>query len=163
SPFTEPVAAAEANTARITAAGGRGVVLRFGMFQAAGSAHTDAIVGAARKGVLLDRGRDDRYAPCIDIDDAARAGVRGLDSAARAYDGGDDPITRREMARALAAAIGRRRLRRPPGAGAASAKAGPLGDSQRVSNRAFRDATGWRPRVHDQAESLTRLIDATNV
>src|SRR5262245_469583 len=163
SPFTEPVVAAEANAARMTAAGGRGVVLRFGMFQAAGSAHTDAIVGAARKGVLLDVGSDDGYAPSIDIGDAARAVVAALDAPAGVYDVVDEPITRREMAHALAGAVGRRRLHGPPAAGAAASKAGPLADSQRVSNRAFCEATGWRPRVHDQAESLTTVIDATNV
>ena len=128
--------AAEANAARFTANGGRGVVLRFGEFQAPDSDHADAVFGAARKGVFLDLGASDGYRPTIDADDAAAAVVAALDAPAGIYDIVDDePITRRDYAAALAAAVGRRRLHLPPAAGVAAAKAGPLAASQRVSNR----------------------------
>ena len=60
SPFTEPVRAAEASVARFTDAGGRGVVLRFGVFQAADSHHMRSILDAARRGIFLDVGAPGR-------------------------------------------------------------------------------------------------------
>ncbi len=56
----------------------------------------------------------------------------------------DEPLRRRDSRSVLAAAVGRRRLHAVPSAKGAL---GPLADSQRVSNRRFRDATGWAPRV----------------
>jgi nucleoside-diphosphate-sugar epimerase len=159
SPFAGPVRAAEANTARFTAAGGRGVVLRFGVFQAAESHHADAIFNAARRGILMDVGGPDNYLPTIDADDAAAAVVAALERApAGVYDVVDDePVTRRAYARALARAVGRRSLHHPPGARFAAAKAGPLVDSQRVSNARFREATGWTPRTRNQIDAVARM------
>ena len=95
SPFTEPVRAAEASAARFSASGGRGVVLRFGVFQAADSHHATSIFKAARRGILLDLGRPNGYLPAIDADDAASAVVAALDVPAGTYDVVDDePVTR---------------------------------------------------------------------
>ena len=134
-------------------------MLRFGVFQAADSHHYETIIGAARRGVLLDVGRPDGYLPAIDADDAAAAVVRAVEDApAGVYDVVDDePITRRALARALARSVGRRRLHRPPGFGLTVGAAGPLAASQRVSNARFRDATGWQPRTHDQADAIERM------
>ena len=101
SPVSAPVRAAEANALRFTANGGRGVVLRFGEFQAPDSYHADAVYGAARKGVFLDPAGPDAYRPTIAVDDAAAAAVvAALDAPAGTYDIVDDePITRREYSR----------------------------------------------------------------
>jgi hypothetical protein len=81
----------------------------------------------------------------IDADDAAGAVVAALDAPAGTYDVvDDDPVPRRVFTTALATAVGRRRLNRPP-AGIARRSAPHLTWSQRVSNRRFREATGWRP------------------
>jgi nucleoside-diphosphate-sugar epimerase len=159
SPFTEPVRVAEASVARFTEAGGRGVVLRFGVFQAADSHHAHAIFEAARRGFLLDVGAPDGYLPTIDADDAAAAVVAALEAApAGEYDVVDDePVTRRTYARTLARAVGRRSLRHPPGTRLATSKAGPLVDSQRVSNARFREATGWAPRTRSQTDAVTKM------
>jgi nucleoside-diphosphate-sugar epimerase len=158
SPFAEPVRAAEANTARFTAAGGRGVVLRFGMFQAAESYHAASSFKAARRGFVLDLGDPNGYFPSVDADDAARAVVAGLDVPAGVYDVVDDePITRRDTAAALARAVGRRKLRPVPGASLAASKAGPLVNSQRVSNGRFRDASGWRPTIGNRRDAITKM------
>jgi nucleoside-diphosphate-sugar epimerase len=158
SPFTDPVRAAEANTARFTASGGRGVALRFGVFQAPESYHTNAIFKAAQRGVFLDVGRPEGYSPAIDADDAARAVVAALDAPPGAYDIVDDePITRREYAEALAHTVGRRRLHAMPGARLVAAKAGPLADSQRVSNQRFKQVTSWRPLTRSQREAVAKV------
>ena len=128
SPVSEPVRAAEANALRFTANGGRGVVLRFGEFQAPDSYHADAVFGAARKGVFLDPARPDAYRPTIAIDDAAAAVVAALEAPAGTYDIVDDePITRRDYSAALAAAVGRRRLHPPPGVGRGRGQGGAAG------------------------------------
>ena len=159
SPFTEPVRAAEGNVARFATAGGRGVALRFGMFQAADSHHTATIFTAARRGILLDVSPADAYFPSIDADDAAAAVVAAVERApSGAYDiVEDEPIIRHEYAAALAGAVGRRRLHRLPGRRAAVAKVGPLADSQRVSNRRFREATGWRPSTRTQRAAVEKI------
>ena len=159
SPVTDPVRAAEASVARFTDAGGRGVALRFGVFQAADSGHMRSILDAARRGIFLDVGRPDGYMPAIDADDAAAAVVLAVETApAGVYDIVDDePITRRAYGRALARAVGRRTLHHPPGARLAAPKAGPLADSQRVSNARFRAATGWNPATPSQADAVTRI------
>ncbi len=110
SPFLEPNRTAEANAARFGESGGRGVVLRFGVFQAADAAHTIAAFDAARRGMLLDLVAPDGYQPAIDADDAATAVVAALAAPSGTYDIVDEPITRREYAHALARAVGRRRL-----------------------------------------------------
>jgi nucleoside-diphosphate-sugar epimerase len=157
SDFSEPVKAAEASAARVTEAGGRGVVLRFGTFQAGESAHTHAVLAAARRGVLFDVVPPEGYLPTIDADDAAAAVVAALAAPAGVYDVVDEPVTRAEYARALAAAVGRSRLH---GGGVvrrvAGKRAGPLASSQRVSGTRFTDATGWRPRCRTVADAIAK-------
>jgi nucleoside-diphosphate-sugar epimerase len=164
SPFTEPVRAAEASTARFTAAGGRGVVLRFGTFQASESHHATSMFKAARRGFVLDLGDPNGYFPAVDADDAARAVVAALDVPAGVYDIVDDePITRHDAAVAFGRAVGRRRLRRVPGANLAAAKAGPLTNSQRVSNNAFRAASGWRPEVRNRRDAIAKMAGELDI
>ncbi len=143
--FSGAVRAAEDNVARFGAQGGRGVVLRFGRFYAPESDQALATLQLARRGLMLDSGAADSYTPVIDADDAAAAVVAALDAPAGTYDVVDDePLTRAEQGAALAAAVGRRRLRRAP-RWAAPKTSSHLAASQRVSNRAFRAATVWRP------------------
>jgi len=145
SAFTEAMETAEANVARFTEHGGRGVVLRFGRFYAPDSDQIEAIVRGARRGLLVDLGSGDAYAPWIDADDVASAVVAALDAPAGVYDVVDDePLQRSEQAKVLARAVGRRRLWRAP-AWMAPRRASHLAASQRVSNQRFKDATGWQP------------------
>ena len=73
----------------------------------------------------------------------------------------DEPVTRRAYAAALAAAAGRRRAVRVPGR--LGRFAGPQGRatarSQRVSNRRFREVTGWSPRWRSVAEGFATLTN----
>ena len=158
------VKAAEAETARFTASGGRGVALRFGQFYAPDTSHTEAIVRLARRGVSMYVGGADGYAPHISCDDAARAVVAALDAPAGVYNVVDDePMTRREADAALATAVGGRKLLRPPATAvkAAGEDAKIFLQSNRVSNARFKQATGWAPRdasVRDGFRSLARAM-----
>ena len=160
--FSGAVAVAEENVARFSAQGGRGVVLRFGRFYAPDSEQVLATMQYARRGVLLDVGSPDSYFPMIDADDAAAAVVAALDAHAGTYDVVDEPLQRREQSAALAAAVGRRRLRHAP-AWMAPKKADYLVASQRVSNRAFREATGWRLSSPDARTGYRKLAQALRI
>jgi nucleoside-diphosphate-sugar epimerase len=157
--FSAAIAAAEENVARFRTQGGRGIVLRFGRFYAPESDQTAATVRAARRGLVLDVGGAETYTPTIDADDAASAVVAALDAPAGTYDIVDDPLTRTEQSAALAAVVGRRRLRRPP-AWLTPKMASYLAASQRVSNRAFREATSWRPLSPDVRVGYRKVVAA---
>jgi nucleoside-diphosphate-sugar epimerase len=163
SPFAEAVRIAEANVARFTAQGGRGVVLRYGRFYAADSDHSEAIVRSARRGFALDVGGPDGFAPLIDADDAAAAVVVALSAPAGTYDIVDDvPLRRREQDAALAAAVGRRRLHRAPPLVVPKALT-QLGGSQRVSNARFRAATDWEPSSPSAREGWAKVAGELRV
>ena len=138
---------AEANAARVTASGAIGVALRFAAFYGPDSDATLTMVKLAKRRIAMGAGPDG-YVSSITTDDAAGAVLAALAAPAGLYNVGDDePVTRREFFGALAAALG---TRPPLIAPAGAAKLGGAGAaillrSQRISNRRFVDATGWRP------------------
>lgn len=141
------VAEAEAQAMRF-APHGAAVVLRFGMFYAPDATHTKTQLRTAKLGFSPFFGSEDGYQAMIHLDDAASAVLAALQAPTGEWNVVDDePITRKEAAEALAVALGRRRLRALP---KALTKVGgdvftALTRSQRVSNRRFKDATGWAP------------------
>ena len=150
--------AAEGEAARFP---GRAVVLRFGQFYAPEATHTVAMVGAARRGLSMNVGGHDGYAPSISADDAARAVVAAIDAPAGTYNVVDDvPLTRRELDAALADAVGGRRLLRAPTAAvkAAGEDAKIFFGSNRVSNASFKEATGWAPRFPSAREGYAAIV-----
>ena len=159
--FNAPVRAAEANTARFAEAGGRGVVLRFGRFYAPDSHHTRIALRAARLGFSPELGPPEAFIASISGDDAAGAVVAAVDAPSGVYNIVDDePLTGREADAALAASLGRKSLRRlPRGLNNRSAALAELfGRSQRVSNRRFREATGWAPVDRSVREGWRRML-----
>jgi hypothetical protein len=105
------------------------------------------------------------YFPSLWVDDAATALLAALERApSGVYNVADDgPATRTEFNRALAHALGRRRLITPPvwlarrvGGGATDA----LLRSQRVSNRRFKTETNWAPTVPGVGDGLPMLVAA---
>ena len=152
---------AERQTRRVTDAGGVGVVLRFGMFHAADSDQTHTSVSGARRHVFTMFGAKDGYLPAVMVDDCATAVVAALTAPEGIYNVVDDaPLTRQEYADALAAAVGVKRLRFPPklvtkvgGEGAAM-----LARSQRVSNRRFKEATGWAPQYPSMRQGWPAIV-----
>jgi 2-alkyl-3-oxoalkanoate reductase len=152
SPLLESSLKAEAEVQRFTNAGKRGIVLRMGGFYGSNAASTRDLFDAARYGVALFFGRGSAYQPLIWIEDAGLAVVDALTKApAGIFDVVDDePLQRRELAALLADAVGRKHLFRPPTVllrilGGKNLMF--LARSQRVSNRMFKDATGWSPSV----------------
>jgi nucleoside-diphosphate-sugar epimerase len=146
--YARSTADAEAQARRFTEAGGTGVVLRFGTFYGRHSQVPPAL------------GRDG-YVSSIHTDDAAAAVVAALRAPAGVYNVADDePLSRREYAAAVAAAGGTRIRLLPPGAlRLMGSKTTVLTRSQRVSNRRFREATGWAPR-HASARDGWRAVAA---
>ncbi len=146
---------AERETERFTAAGGRGIVLRFGLFYAHYAPSTQATVALARRR-LFPTIDGERWVSSIHVGDAARAVVAALGAPAGVYDVVDDePVSAAVYGDSLADAFGFRRPWRLPrfvarlvlGAGAAA-----VTRSQRVSNAKLKAATGWAPRHRSVVE-----------
>jgi nucleoside-diphosphate-sugar epimerase len=141
--------------------GGTGVSLRFGFFYSAEARSTDEYLKAASRHVAPVLGTPDGYISSIHTDDAASAVVAAFRAPTGAYNVVDDePITRREFVDAFGRAFDLGRLRFIPPTvvkvvGGSTAQ--PLLRSQRVSNAAFRAATGWAPAVPSAVDGWTHV------
>lgn len=153
---------AEEEVRRFTSAGGRGIVLRMGYFYGPEAESSLDTLALARRGAAVLAGPGDAFYPSIWVDDAASAVHAALRHApAGTWDVVDDePLPRRELARAVADAAGRPFVVRPPmwllkivgGRDTAF-----MGRSHRVSNRRFKAATGWAPKVCDARQGWDRI------
>lgn len=158
---------AEAEVERFASADGRrGLSLRMGAFYGPDVPSAQDQLRIARMGLSPVPGRPEGYLPLVWVDDAADAIVAALDrGASGVYDIVDDnPLRRAEVAAAMAAVVGRKRLRSLPSwlmrlAGGPGIDA--LSRSQRVSNRRFKEATGWTPNVADAHVGLPQLVGST--
>jgi nucleoside-diphosphate-sugar epimerase len=139
------------------------VILRFGSSYGPDSGHTVARVRAARMGIGLVVGPESAYSSNIHVDDAASAVVAALQVQSGVYNVvEDEPLTRREQLKALAAAVGRARL---VSAGRLIASLGgsrtsAMARSQRVSNRRFLVAALWRPTYASVRQGWPAVIAA---
>lgn len=142
----------------------RGIVLRFGTFYGPTSPDSLVVIDTARRGwftPLADRGT---YSSLIWIDDAASAVIAAFEAGlSGVFDVVEDmPATQNEAAQALAEAVGRTRLRPLPRFLLRLALPPDLREilrrSQRISNRRFRDATGWRPSVPSQQDGWRYMV-----
>ncbi|HEV3226733.1 MAG TPA: NAD(P)-dependent oxidoreductase [Acidimicrobiales bacterium] len=157
------IVTAEANAARFSESGGIGVLLRFALFYGPGSSHTDLSVRSARRHIGGVAGRPNAYQSSIHLADAASAVVHALQAPAGIYNVCDDePVTKREYARAVGAAVGKRPWILLPGrlTRLAGKNASILTASQRVSNAKFKQASGWSPRYASVREGWTEVVDA---
>jgi nucleoside-diphosphate-sugar epimerase len=134
--------------------GGTVAVLRFGLFYGgAGNRGTDENLRLARWRRAQIAGDADNYMSSIHSDDVATAVVAALSVPTGLYNVVDDePLTRGDYLAAFGAAFGVKPPKPTParlvkllgGSGADGLVA-----SQRVSNRKFRDASGWAPSHRD--------------
>jgi nucleoside-diphosphate-sugar epimerase len=141
----------EQEAVRFTKAGGRGIALRFGGFYGPEAPSTLETAQLARRRMLPQVGAGANYMSSIYIPDAGRAAAAALDVPAGTYNVCDDtPVPFAEYLRAVVESVRAPRPLRLP------AMLAPLlfGEtakyffrSQRVSNRRFREAAGWRPEV----------------
>ncbi len=168
-PAVRSTIAAEEEVARFAASAPegnrRGIALRLGALYGPDIPSIVEQLDLAAKGLSMFGAARDAYSPMLWIDDAASALVAALERAPSGlYDVVDDePLTQSELKHALAEAVGRHRLVSLPG-WLIRAVAGPTGAalarSLRISNRRFRDATGWAPSVSNGRVGLARLASA---
>jgi nucleoside-diphosphate-sugar epimerase len=125
------------------------VVLRYGLYYGPTARSVDEALQLARLRVASVAGKRDGYVTSVHSDDAGSAVAAALRAPSGVYNVCDDePVTRRAYADAFADAFGLHHLSVPtPLVGKAGGRAADiLLRSQRVSNRKFREATGWAPR-----------------
>ncbi len=163
--YNRSVLDAERSAARVTDAGGAGVVLRFGGFYGPDAHHVDDLVRAVRAGWSPLPGAPDAYVSSLSHDDAASAVVAALDLPAGVYNVVDDePLTRRAYAAAVAEAFGLRAPRPVPRW--VTPLFGSLGEllsrSLRLSNARLRAASRWAPRWPSAREGF-RAVAAERV
>ena len=151
---TRSALVAEAAAARVTAAGGVGIALRFALMYGPESPHTRDQLGAVRKGFAPVPGDGQGFLPHVHLHDAARAVVAALDAPAGVYNVvEDEPLRRREFIDVLED-IGGRPLRRPPRFLSMIGPARAMARSLRLDNARFRDASGWTPTHPSAREGL---------
>jgi nucleoside-diphosphate-sugar epimerase len=154
---------AERETARFTARGGQGIVLRFGLFYGPDAPSTRDTVKLARRRLFPVIGDGAYYVSAIHVDDAAAATVAALAVPAGVYNVVDDePLPMREYVAALTTAFGYKPARHLPmwiarlvlGSGVEA-----LTRSQRVNNTMFKAVTAWTPR-HPSVRQGWRAVAA---
>ena len=160
-PHVRSAVTAEYNTKRFTEAGGQGVVLRFAYFYGPDSHHTLDAIRMVKMGWAATFGSPDGYISSIHTNDAARAVVAALKVPAGVYNVADDePVTKREFFAALAEALGTRPPRFLPGffKHLAGSVGETLARSQRISNRHFKEQSGWSPAYPSVREGFAGLV-----
>jgi nucleoside-diphosphate-sugar epimerase len=155
-PYNRTSIDAESSAARFSAAGGRGIGLRFAGFYGPDSILRD-MLGVVKKGWSPLPGPAGAYWSSLSQEDAATAVVAALGVGAGIYNACDDePLTRREWAALLAAAVGTKPPRVLPRC--LSTLGGKtmelLSRSQRMSNAKLKTASGWTPRWRSAREGL---------
>ena len=141
---------AERETARFTARGGQGIVLRFGAFYGPDAPSTRDTVKLARRRLFPIIGSGDHYFSSIQVDDAAAAVVAALAIPGGVYNVVDDePMPMRDYMAAFTSAFGFKPAWHLPlwlarvllGSGTDA-----LTRSQRVNNTMFKAVAAWTPK-----------------
>ena len=166
-PIARPVEMASSGVAEeqaewFTQAGGQGIVLRFALFYAHDSSHSQAFQAAIRAGQSPFMGKPDGYMSHIHAEDAACAVIYALKVAAGIYNiTEDEPMRRAELGNAVAAieGVGQPSLPKQM-SGEIPGSVEALMRSQRISNRHFKDITGWVPQYPSIREGWQQLLGA---
>lgn len=143
----------------------RAIVLRFGSFYGPSSPDSLQMLDLARRGLFTPIADLDSYKSLVWIDDAASAVIVSLEAGlSGVYDVVEDaPATQAEAAGAMAASVGRAKLRHVPRwllrLALPQELREILGRSQRVSNERFKRATGWQPTVASQMQGWRLMTD----
>ncbi len=165
-PMAQANLAAEASANRFSAAGGAGVVLRFGWFYGPGARHSEEFFALARRHIAILIGPPNSYVSSIHVADAGAAVATALAVAGGTYNVVDnEPLTKRGYADALCAAAGKAAWLRVPGRAALllGDRSTSLTRSLRVSNARFREASGWRPMYPSAREGWLATAEAARV
>jgi len=161
--FAAAFQSAEASAHRFAESGNDAVVLRFGMFYAADTAHTQFQLKAARRGMAAMPGPKDTYQSLIHVDDAAAAVLAALRAPGGTYNVTEsEPMRRGEANAVIAAALGKNRALSIPGlTKLGGQKTEYFGRSLRISSKRFRDATGWQPAYPSVREGWAQVAAAS--
>jgi len=146
----------EQEAARFSAAGGHGIVLRFGGFYGADAPSTLETIHLARRRMMPQIGAASNYFASIYVADAGRAVVAALDVPAGIYNVCDDePVSFAEYLHTLTKAISAPKPFRLP----ATLGKWMFGEvwkyfsrSQRASNARLKGVSAWRPTVKSVTE-----------
>lgn len=157
--FASTFQSAEAEAQRFRDAGKDAVVLRFGMFYAADTAHTKLQIKTARRGIAAMPGPKDKFQSFIHVDDAASAVVAGLTAPSGVYNVAESaPMRRGELNTVVAEALGKKRSLSIPGlTKLGGEKTEYFGRSVRIYSQRFRDATGWQPAYPSAREGWAQV------
>ncbi len=144
------------------------IILRFGSFYSHDSAQTRGMLGLIRKGFFPIIGDGKDYWNLINVDDAAEAVIKAIDS----YEAGlrqtfnvcdDEPVRYGEMVRFIAETLGARRPMRIPRFLAkfmlGSHVVEAIFSSMRCRNHLIKDVLGWAPRYPTFREGYRAEID----
>jgi nucleoside-diphosphate-sugar epimerase len=159
--YNRSVLDAERAVERFNAGGGAGIVLRFAGFYGADAFQVRDAIKMIRKGWGPLPGASDAYFSSIHHDDAATAVGAALGIPAGIYNVTDDqPVTRREYADSLAAALGVPPPKLLPAwlTRLGGSLAELFSRSQRISNRKLRDAAVWSPRFPSVREGWPAVV-----
>jgi 2-alkyl-3-oxoalkanoate reductase len=160
-PYNRSVLDAERSAHQFTAAGRRGIALRFAAFYGPDSEPLKDFIRVLRKGWALLPGGPRKYISSVSHDDAAAAVVAALEAGAGDYNiVEDEPVRREVYAGSLAALLHARAPRFPPSW--STPLFGTVGEalsrSLRISNRKFKAETGWRPRYPSVREGWVATL-----
>jgi nucleoside-diphosphate-sugar epimerase len=159
-PYNRTILDAERSAARFAAYGGTGVVLRYAAFYGADELLRD-FVNLIKKGVSPLLGSPNAYWSSVAHVDAASATVAALDAPSGLYNVCDDePLTRRDWASVVAAAIGAPPPKQLPHliATLGGKTAELLSRSLRTSNSKLKSVTAWQPIWPSAREGLPDAI-----
>jgi nucleoside-diphosphate-sugar epimerase len=154
----------EREAQRFGESGGKSIVLRFGLFYAPYAASTIDSAKMMKRRMFGVIGRGDNYFSSIHVDDAAAAIVAALDAPAGTYNVvEDEPVKQLEYAQAFAEALQLPKPRRFPRWLGKLVLGGPANyilNSTRVTNKKFKEATGWAPRYRSVREGFQQVAEA---
>jgi len=163
--YNKSVLDAERSAQRFTESGGTGVVLRFG-----GLYGPDALLAEMlnmmRKGMSPVPGDPGAFLSSLSQDDAATAVVAALGVPAGTYNVvEDEPMRRGDWTRSLATAAGIPVPRPIPAwmTAIGGSMLRLMSRSERVSNRKFRDASGWAPKYRNASDAWSDVLRSSSV
>jgi nucleoside-diphosphate-sugar epimerase len=155
----------EREAKRFEGDGRRAIILRFGAFYARYAASTTDTAKLMRRRMFGVIGKGDNYFSSIHVDDAAAAAVAALNAPSGTYNVVEDnPVPQAEYAAAFAGEMHLPKPRRFPRWLGKLALGGPANyilNSTRVSNKKFKEATGWAPKypsVHEGFREVASVL-----
>jgi len=153
----------EREVRRFGGAGKSGVILRFGLFYAPYAASTIDTAKMMRRRMFGIIGKGENYFSSIHVDDAAAAVVAALRVPSGAYNiVEDEPVSQAEYARAMSTELHLPKPMHVPTFLGKLILGGPanyLLNSARVSNKKFKNATGWSPKYPSVHQGFREVAD----